>query len=184
MRPGNVIGKVMILFTLAGCGSVPVERFYSLEAVAPVSRSGIISGRRLSVGPVSVPDTLDRPQMVWRTGTRQVVIAEQSRWTEPLPTAVSRVVTDNLSREVNHILPVSPHADADIRVELDIRRLDAEPGRQVVLDAVWRIKMATGPKQGHTVKQEQITGPTVEDLVAAHERVLLKLSQDIAAVLR
>lgn len=184
MRPGHILSTMIALAALTGCGGAPIERYYSLEAIAPTSESSIGIGRRLSVGPVSVPNALDRPQMVWRIGPRQIVIADQSRWTEHLPTSIGRVVADNLARQAKDIMPVSPQADADIRVELDIRRLDVEPGRQVVLDVVWLIRRSGGAKHGHSLKQENIASDTIDDLVAAHERALLSLSRDIAAALQ
>lgn len=166
----------------AACGSAPVERFYTLDALEPLaSEISHPTPLRLSVGPVHVPDALDRPQMVWRAGAQQVVIAERSRWAEPLPSAISRVVADNLVRQTRGLIAVAPQTDADIRIELDIRRLDAEPGQAVSLEAVWLIRKSGHTTQGRALKSEPIAGIAIDDLVAAHERALESLSRDIAA---
>lgn len=181
MKRRYILLAMMTTTLQAACGSVPVERFYSLDALEPAA--GEVASQtiqRLYVAPVRVPEALDRPQMVWRVGPRQLVIAEQSRWAEPLPSAIGRVVADNLARQLPGVLPVSPHTEADTRIELDIRRLDAELGRVVTLDVVWTIRRSTGMTQGRALKRETVTGTAIEDLVAAHERVLLSLSQDIA----
>lgn len=181
MKHRHILLVMMIAILQAACGSVPVERFYSLDALEPVTGEIDRQPRqRLSVGPVHVPAALDRPQMVWRAGPQQLVIAEQSRWAEPLPGAIGRVVADNLARQTLGILAVAPQAEADIRIELDVRRLDAEPGRVVTLEAVWMIRRSGGTTQGRVLKRETFTGTAIEDLVAAHERVLLSLSRDIA----
>lgn len=173
---------LILAFLQAACGSVPVERFYRIDALEPVADNHIRPPmKRLSVGPVSLTEVLDRPQMVWLIGPQQVLIAEQSRWAEPLPSAVSRVVADNLTRQLTGLLPVSPHAEADIRIELDIRRLDAEPGRAVTLEAVWSIDGADGRVSGQMRVREAVTSTATDDLVAAHARALHRLSQAIAA---
>lgn len=178
----------MIMATLqAACASVPVERFYTLDALEPVVEPGGKNGidvQRLAVGPVAVPDLLDRPQMVWRKGPQQVAIADQSRWAEPLSSAIGRVVADNLARQLPGVFAVSSQTDADIRIEIDIRRLEAAPGRSVTLEAVWTIRKQTGKKQGHALQHETVAGPAIEELIAAHERALHNLSRDIAAALR
>lgn len=183
MKRQSLFFAVLAALLQAACSSAPVARFYSLDALAPVAGQSVMVTRRLSVGPVNVPDLLDRPQMVWRHGPQQVVIAEQSRWAEPLPAAIGRVVADNLARQLPGLLAVAPHAEAEIRIELDIRRLTAAPGRDVTLEATWTIRRPAGKTQGHALKHETVTGPAIEDLVAAHERVLQALSQDIATAM-
>lgn len=166
---------------LAACGASLPERFYRLDALESGTASAMANNQRLSVGPVSVPDILDRPQMVWLVEAKRMVIAEQSRWAEPLPGAISRVVADNLARQVAGILPVAAHASADIRVELDIRRFDAVPGQGVTLEAVWMLRQAANAKQGYVLVRETVAAASTDALVAAHERALLGLSRSIAA---
>ena len=45
---------------------------------------------------VDVPDWLDRPQVTGRSASGEVVADEFSRWGEPLPRGVQRVVAENL----------------------------------------------------------------------------------------
>jgi hypothetical protein len=78
----------------------------------------------VSVGPVSVPERVDRPQMVFRVSPQRVLIAEQSRWAEPLRHAIPRVITGNLGRLLEDAR-VASHgqnfgADADVRVLVDV----------------------------------------------------------------
>lgn len=185
MKRRNLLLALMVATLQAACGSVPVERFYRLDALEPATGENVREPmQRLSVGPVRLPEVLDRPQVVWLVGPQQVVIAEQSRWAEPLPSAISRVVADNLTRQLPGLLPVSPHAEADIRIELDVRRLDAEPGRAVTLEAVWSIRRSGGMTQGHARMRETVASPAIDALVDAHALVLHRLSQTIAADLR
>lgn len=184
MKARQHLTVLILIPLLVACGASLPERFYRLDALESGTALAEASSRRLSVGPVSVPESLDRPQMVWQVEAKRMVIAEQSRWAESLPSAISRVVADNLVRQVAGILPVAAHASADIRVELDIRRFDAVPGQWVTLEAVWMLRQTTNSKQGYVIVREPVAAASTDALVAAHERALLGLSRSIAADLR
>ena len=89
---------IAAVFTLtavvAGCGSTPTSRFYSLSAATePTAPSSNLS---IAVGPVSVPAVVDRPQIVVNVGPNQVRLEEFNRWAAPLQNNIARVVADNL----------------------------------------------------------------------------------------
>ena len=85
----------LALLLLSACGSPPRERFYTLDAPEPpVAADGAPS---ISVGPVSIPELVDRPQLVVRVRPNEVVLTEQERWAEPLRGAITRVVAANLA---------------------------------------------------------------------------------------
>nr|WP_314626264.1 ABC-type transport auxiliary lipoprotein family protein [uncultured Noviherbaspirillum sp.] len=76
---------VVVAALCAGCGSAPKERFYTLAPTSgalPSAASSAAAQPRTSVaiGPVRVPDAVDRPQMVVREGPNRVEILEQQRW--------------------------------------------------------------------------------------------------------
>src|SRR3989442_5325553 len=88
------------LATLAGCGSSPATRFYTLATVPPVTKIADRSSTpQLGVGIRSVvlPAELDRPQIVTRTGPNTVHLAEFDRWSSPLRDSVANVIAENLS---------------------------------------------------------------------------------------
>src|SRR4029434_7986687 len=91
--PSIVITCVLVLF-VTGCTSTPV-RYYTLsaatESAAPSSDLSVV------VGPVSVPDEVDRPQLVVRTGPNQMQVDEFNLWAAPLQSNISRVVAQNLA---------------------------------------------------------------------------------------
>ena len=71
-----------ISVTLAGClGSSRPARIYTL---APLQiRNGadsIAPYATLAVGPIEIPDAIDRQQIVTRTGANELVVAEFDRW--------------------------------------------------------------------------------------------------------
>src|SRR5206468_4036721 len=86
--------------SLAGCGSSPDTRFYTLATVPPITKTADRSSTpQVGVGIRSVvlPADLDRPQIVTRTGPNTVHLAEFDRWSSPLRESVANVIAENLS---------------------------------------------------------------------------------------
>ena len=64
----------------------------------------------MSVGPVSVPEIVHRPQFVVSLAANQVEIAQQARWAEPLNRAIPRVIAAYLAYSLADAR-VSAHSD-------------------------------------------------------------------------
>ena len=50
------------------------------------------------VGPASVPETLDRPELVLRVSATELVIDDSHHWAEPLRSGIARAVAGGLAR--------------------------------------------------------------------------------------
>lgn len=180
----------LALLGLAGCGSSPPNRFYTLESRATAEPAAGNISYSVTVVSVSVPDLVDRPQMVLRVNANRVAITEQSRWAEPLKSAIARAVAGNLGRLLDGarvgFYPQNTSADADYRVVVDIQRFESEPGTAVTIEVLWTVKAAKGKadKSGRSHVRETVTGSDPEALVAAHERALISVSRDIATAIR
>jgi uncharacterized lipoprotein YmbA len=161
---------------LVACASTPATQFYTLE---PLTTSGTPSTTvAIRIGHVTIPELVDRPQMVLRTGANQVSLIEQRRWAESLRSAVARVVTANLTT------PGSAVAAATTTVDIDVDRFDSQLGVAVDLAAHWRIRpgTGTGTARGASMSwHEPVAGNDYADLAAAHSRALAALSRHIAA---
>ncbi|MCB1821939.1 MAG: membrane integrity-associated transporter subunit PqiC, partial [Candidatus Competibacteraceae bacterium] len=72
------------LFMLAGCGSTPPTAFYTLSPLSASLPTAQTSASRsdvtIGVGPVTVPEFLDRPQIVTRTTANRLDVDEFHRW--------------------------------------------------------------------------------------------------------
>src|SRR5258708_22061623 len=126
---------------LMGCASTPEPRFYALSATpAPSSASSALS---VSVGPVSVPAALDRPQIVVSTSPNQVRLDELNRWAAPLQDNLAEVIAQNLLGLLGtprvSAFPKMPAADAQYRVAVEVQRFESAPGTAAVLDATWTV---------------------------------------------
>ena len=156
-----IIGLVVTL--VVGCASPP-SKFYTLSAIpgpaAPVSEVSV------AVGPVTVPASVDRPQMVVSTGPNQVRLEEFNRWASPLANNIARVVAENLVAMLGTprvtMFPQTLAAGADYRVAIEVQRFDSTLGGAQGLDAVWTVTRAKDGKSqtGRTTVSEPATGRT------------------------
>ena len=172
---------------IAGCASSP-SRFYTLSPTAAQTAPSP-SGYTVSVGPVSVPDVVNRLPIVLRTGPNQVFISEFDRWASPLKDDIARVVAGNLVSMLGTpqvtIFPQSSPADTSYRVVINILRFDSELGKAATLDAIWTVNSVKKGKshQGRMMLTETTQGGDYSDLVAAHSRALGQLSAEIAGMI-
>lgn len=179
---------------LAACslgGGGAKESFYMLEGPEGPIPAGGAESLAVFVGPVSVPEAVDRAPMVLRTGPNQVEIAEAHRWAEPLKGAIARVVAEHLMRELSTPRVMSSRAgtgtEVDYRVALEVQRFDSSLQEGATLDVLWTVtpvKRGGAARSGRTSLREPASGGTPEALAAAHSRALRRVAQDIAAAIR
>jgi hypothetical protein len=173
---------------VAGCASSPKTNFYTLSSGNPL---GPVSAApyRIAIGMVTVPDAVDRPQIVTRIGSNQLNINDFSRWAEPLKLEIPRVIAANLARELTDAListyPQNPIPDADCRLQLDVQRFDSILDEGATIEILWTVRPAKGDaKSGRSTAHEAAGAAGYDALVSAHSRALASVSHEIALALR
>ena len=171
---------------LGGCGSSPKTNFYTLNAQSTLPRAGHSAAYSVAIGAVTLPDGIDRPQLVVRTGANRVSIADFERWAGPLKDEIAYAVAENLTGLLDganvFILSRTADLEANYTVLLDVQRFDSVLGDAANIDVVWRVRPAAGaPKGGRSVVREAVDGPGYDALVAAYSRALSAVSRDIAS---
>jgi uncharacterized lipoprotein YmbA len=133
---------LLLLVGLVGCATTPTAQFYALANVEVKETLGRFDPV-LSIGPIDVPEYLDRPQMVTRADGNRLIVDEFNRWGGPLAEEVGRILAGQLATALRsqHVYgyPSRIAADADFRVAIDIRRFDGAPGGDVVLEVAWSV---------------------------------------------
>lgn len=173
---------------LAACGSTPKESYYTLSA-SPAPPPAATSTLSVQVGPVAVPDAVDRSPMVVRTGPNEVQIDDLHRWVEPLKTAIPRALAELLMQDLgtSHVLAgrASSGTPVDYRVAVDVQRFESSFSEGATLDAAWTVTPAQGPaRRGRTFAHEAAASSDHGGIAAAHRKALEKLAADIAAAIR
>ncbi|MGA7816167.1 PqiC family protein [Caballeronia sp.] len=174
---------------LGGCKSPPTS-FYTLSPDPSLAQLGTTRPLAMVIGPVTVPDIIDRPQIVTRVGDNEVAVNEFARWAQPLKGDIARVVAADLTALL-HSQQISVFEgwydpSTTWRVRLDVAGFESVPGRDVTIDVQWAVRPPgkTRPVMGRTVAHEVISGPGFEAIVAAHDRALASVSRDIAAAVQ
>ena len=182
----------LTLLGIAGCTlpNAPAPRFYTLSASAdgagalPTVRSAV------AVGPVTIPDLVDRPQLVLRGGTNRVLIVDEQRWAEPLRLALPRLIADDLGRLLpgTRVFELGERAGGEpaLRVLVDLRRFDSVADQSATVEALWSVRrIADGQtRAGRTLAQEKVSAAGYDALVQAHSRAMARVAADIAQALR
>lgn len=196
----NKISFVSIAFfsfflIIAGCGSSPEARFYTLNAL---SRDAIPTGNlqdaqaiAVKVGPVSLPDTLDQSQIVTRSGSNILELNEFNRWGGDLQADFQRILGENISillptDQVILYSEITP-LPVDFQVIVNIREFEGELGGMVTLNADWSVIRLAKEKTvffRKSVFQEYAISTKYQDYVAAQSRLLGKLSREITDEIR
>ena len=170
----------------SGCARSPVVTFYTISALAPEAAAASAHPAGIAVGPVTVPELVDRPQMVTRISANKVNILESHRWAEPLKSEIPRLLAENLARLLRparvSTYDQSASRTAEYRLVVDILRFESVPGKGVTIEALWSVRHgADGTvEKGHSLVKEPADGAGYEALVAAHGRALAAISKDMA----
>jgi uncharacterized lipoprotein YmbA len=186
---------VIALSGLAGCSTpASTERFYTLgDGGSPAaSRQPAAPGVELPgivISAVTVPDLIDRPQIVTVDGAHRVGISEQNLWAEPLKNGIGRALSARLARALaasGHEVRIAPYPQTSIahpalRVTLDIQRFEGGPRGVAVVDVLWSVRRSSDGSQrtGRTVATQAIGGEGYDDIVRAWSQALAPLEADL-----
>jgi uncharacterized lipoprotein YmbA len=174
--------------SLSGCAGSPKADFYTLSEEAPRVSQPSVSPVAVLVGSVTVPDIVDRPQIVVRAGDNQVSLNEFARWADSLKNQIPRVVRADLSRLLNSprvfAYPMRSDMAAAYRAQMDVQSFDPTLNEATTVDVLWSVVAPGGkgsPFSGRSTVREPCTGPGCDALVAAWSRAFATVSRDIAA---
>ena len=184
----------LVLVMLTGCASSQPSKFYQLNPVpnqtAPVNHLSALHNIVLAVGPLHIPDYLDRPQIVTRSGKNELKLSEFDRWAGSLEADISRVLVENISSFLAgdglSVVRWRSYQDSrvpvSLRVEVLMDRFEGTLGDSVLLKAQWRVFGSDGSLllSKESRLKEQMSGSSYDALVAAMSSALGKLSLAIA----
>ena len=185
---------ILVVGFLSACitTNTPTTRFYILNPLSPgadmvseTNRKGPLS---VEVASLRLPQYLERPQIVTRSGDNRLELAEFNQWGGNLRKNMIRVFAKNLSLLLaTPNISISPHrppAPSDFRVELEIMKFEKDPDGLVRLSVQWRLSRGKDQKPLTTnmtdlTSQEVHTGPDFEHTVSAMSGLLGELSRII-----
>jgi uncharacterized protein len=196
-RPGIFL-LGLIVIALCGCASSPNSRFYILSSLKNPAPAGTVDSAApniiVAVGPVTVPDYLDKPGIVTRSGRNEINVSEFNRWAGDLESILSRTVIENLSAllpgnrfsvvrwypGIQAVVPIT------YRLTLDIIRFDAVPGDAAILESGWMLY--GGDPKPLLIRRDAINAPIkgtdYPETVVAMSKAIEDFSRTIADVIK
>ncbi|MGF1528818.1 MAG: membrane integrity-associated transporter subunit PqiC [Candidatus Competibacterales bacterium] len=194
-RGGIPALALWVLAALGGCATTGPDVQYYVLAPLPSGSNSKGLDRVVGVGPVDLPQYLNRPQIVTRAGENQLTLAEFHRWAEPLEVNVAAVLAQNLTALLDGTtvaaFPWPAETTPDYRIRVTISRFEGDSDGNVSLVARWQLVDLQGQElqRGNALLGAAFVPPTDGEwdygaLVGAMNRVLGELSQDLARALR
>ena len=183
-----------VVMALSGCATTQSTQFYLLTPMAretvPDQPEGHPENRSLGIGPITIPEYLNRPQIVTRAGNNSLSLAEFHQWAENLDHNIAQVMAENLSlllaTDLIEIFPWHRRSSIDYQLAMDLLQFDRNPDGTATLLARWSLldgkghPLAAGKKSLITVEP---TGRDYDSLVKALSETLAGLSREVAAAI-
>lgn len=182
------------LLLLSGClggSSLPVH-YYLLDPVPTSVIKDTENRLHIEIAAVELPQYLDRPQIVSRTGNHQLKLSELHQWGGNLRKNMLRTLAINISQRLNTPnVAVAPHPSSVMsayRVEVEILRFEHDSDLNVHLGAQWRISTGLERKSILTritnIKSKQtITAADYDGIIADMSSLYAELSDEIASAI-
>ncbi|CAE6850550.1 hypothetical protein R75461_07451 [Paraburkholderia nemoris] len=189
MRLFLLLAIALAVVALAGCAS-PKADFYTLSPEAPRESADPVTSIAVLIVSVTVPELVDRPQIVVRAGANQVTIDEFARWADSLKSQIPRVIAADVAQDLNSprvsAYPMAGDQAAVYRVQIDVQRFDATLGDAVTVDALWSVSPPgkRAPLSGRSTVREPCAGAGYDAVAAAYSRAFATISRDISTSIR
>jgi uncharacterized protein len=175
------------LLLLAGCGAGS-RSFYVLTADGPAPSGG---GPGIGVGPVSLAEYIDRPNLVIAEEANRLAIAEDHRWAGDLSASITRITAANLGRRLKsgnvHTYPWRDDGGLRWQITIDVRQFHGAADGYAVIEAGWRAYSLPDRRLVASrtfTDREPLASDGYQPLVAAQSRLLSRLADEIATTLR
>jgi uncharacterized lipoprotein YmbA len=166
-------------------------RYYTLTSKAAADPR--LTGAPLyavHVAPASVPETLDRPELVLRVSATELAIDDRHLWAEPLRTGIARAVAERLARQLDGAQVSASEqrgTPGDVEVTIDVQDLDVGLTWGAAIEVAWTIRWAKDGRirSGRSAGRARSMGGESHDAaVAACGVALDAVSDDIARSVR
>jgi uncharacterized lipoprotein YmbA len=184
------VSCIALLMLVSGCGQSTPVRYYKLDSPNIVYESDSEEPLVLGLGPLRIPDYLERNRIVVRGENSEMIVDDFSRWAEPLDDAIYRLLAANVDSRLEGVMAVSfPYNSMishDYQLLGRIDMFESNKAGNTVLLVHWGIidtdgNPAVAPRRARY--QAQATDASDYGSIATAMRIVLEeFSQDIAQV--
>jgi uncharacterized protein len=194
--------ELALALVLGGCTMLPPKqdrtRFIILAPVIPAASNSaqatnsqkFTSSLAVGLGPIELPEYLDRPELVIRTSANGLDLSGTYRWAEPVGDNFRHVLANDLTGLLGTTnikqFPWYPGTHLDFIVRVAIQRFEADTSRRAELVAHWDLRgsqadqvLATGDARV-THSSSSLTGDAI---ASALSNDVAELAQQIASAI-
>ena len=186
----HTAAALLLSLLLSACGSTPRSDYYMLSAEAQDTVSDTPPGPSIGLGPVVIPEYLRGREIVTNTGPNKLDVRQYQRWGEPLDSGITRVALFNLAvlldTQAVSVYPWRRDAPPDYAVRLLVTSLTVENGKAMLICEWTLSRPASGDELQRRISRlsEPADAKSAASIAAAYSRLLLALSEDIAAAIK
>ena len=185
-----------IMLVLFSCrGVTPPVNYYTLSPISSTSDRERIEDRlesiAIGVGPITLPEYLDRSQIVTRSGPNRLSVAEFHRWGGSLDEDILRVLAENLSVLLKSsrvlVYPWESEFRPDFSVSFVVNAFEGLSGNKVQLKVNWTLTSNTGNAESiHRISriESDAVVSDFDSIAAAKSRILVDLSKEIVTEIK
>jgi len=187
-----IICMVFVLFS-EGCVSVsnsPNPRFYTLYAPdkeKPSQEFNIPENTIIGIGPLRIPEYLNRPQIVTNNKDKTISFDEFNRWAESLDFSLARLINNNLALMLKNasfqIFPWDMALSVKYQVIADVIQLENNRNQDLLFAVQWSIIDLEKRRAVFTKRSEfrkDISPQNYYGLTEALSEATMSLSKEIA----
>lgn len=131
----------LIALLISGCGTSPPVHYYTLDTIDVDYTRDLEGSPTMAIGPLRMPEYLNRSQMVRRGAGSEMIVDDVNRWAEPLDDAIHRIVSSNVDALLESVIvasyPSTPMMPVEYRLVGRIGRFNSDPNGLVVLEVQW-----------------------------------------------
>ena len=193
------ISLLAIMFTLGACAfwrTTEPARFYSLTTPEVSQIRGPAMPVTVAVENVTVPQAIDRPQMVIKyKNSNQMMVSEFDRWIDGPANSLPVVISENMNQYAKNISAKPAKNSIDTRnakyiLSIDFVRFETEMNGKITVSAWWTLLNNRGEivaqkkmTQNADTPELKSTYPDYDAIVATQSKLIAKLSYRIADVI-
>jgi len=183
------LSVILLVLLLSACGTSPKTNFYLLSSDNDIESN---TSEDISIGlwQINLPELIDRPEIVTRTGPYTIDMADFHRWAGDLENNVSILIAEELSHNLNTgyvtISPWPSYRNLDYQIKVLIREFTGELGGESKLEGAYIILNGKGNKKildENFALKEKTKGGNYSDMVSAMSRLVIHLSAQISAAI-
>jgi len=183
------LSVILCAVLLTSCAAQPPTYFYDLTSQATATENKVDEKVTLGVGPITLPQLLDRPGIVSRYHETGVNVASYHIWAGELEPTFTRVLTDSIATNLQHQTVWASPWDNRFRPEYQLRvfvdRFSGEINGQSQLSLSWSLLGEYGQQviSTHRYRASVESGKGYQGYVDALNQLLAGFGDEVAEML-